>query len=144
MCILWHCWMGVRKSIRPVKIDWWGVGVVICLELGAKRLLAWSSWCHCIPKPHHLSSLNIFFRLVKHLYEYHINHNQTLFTLTFRSLSETFVRRRCSILLPVLATVVTWSGPSSLASFKSRLFLTFWYRLTQVVLEKRPLNGIVD
>jgi len=31
--------------------------------------------------------------------------------------------------------------PSSLASFKSRLVLPFWYRLTQVVLEKRPLNG---
>ena len=32
-------------------------------------------------------------------------------------------------------------APSSLASFKSRLVLPFWYRLTQVVLEKRPLNG---
>jgi len=31
--------------------------------------------------------------------------------------------------------------PSSLASFKSRLVSPFWYRLTQVVLEKRPLNG---
>jgi len=31
--------------------------------------------------------------------------------------------------------------PSSLASFKSKLVLPFWYRLTQVVLEKRPLNG---
>jgi len=31
--------------------------------------------------------------------------------------------------------------PYSLASFKSRLVLPFWYRLTQVVLEKRPLNG---
>ena len=30
---------------------------------------------------------------------------------------------------------------SFLASFKSRLVLPFWYRLTQVVLEKRPLNG---
>ena len=29
---------------------------------------------------------------------------------------------------------------SSLASFESRLVLPFWYRLTQVVLEKRPLN----
>jgi len=29
---------------------------------------------------------------------------------------------------------------SSLASFKSRLVLSFWYRLTQVVLERRPLN----
>jgi len=31
--------------------------------------------------------------------------------------------------------------PSSLVPFKSRLVLPFWYRLTQVVLEKRPLNG---
>ena len=31
--------------------------------------------------------------------------------------------------------------PSSLASFKSRLVLPFWYRLTQVVVEKRSLNG---
>jgi len=30
---------------------------------------------------------------------------------------------------------------SSLASFKFRLVLPFWYRLTQVVLEKTPLNG---
>ena len=29
----------------------------------------------------------------------------------------------------------------SLAPIKSRLVLPFWYRLTQVVLEKRPLNG---
>ena len=31
--------------------------------------------------------------------------------------------------------------PLSLASFKSRLVLPFWYWLTQVVLEKRLLNG---
>ena len=30
--------------------------------------------------------------------------------------------------------------PSSLASFKSRLVLPFWYRLTQTVMEKMPLN----
>ena len=29
----------------------------------------------------------------------------------------------------------------SLAPVKSRFVLPFWYRLTQVVLEKRPLNG---
>ena len=33
--------------------------------------------------------------------------------------------------------------PSSFASFKSRLVLLFWYRLTRVVLEKRLLNGCV-
>ena len=29
--------------------------------------------------------------------------------------------------------------PSSLASFKSRLVVPFWYQLAHVVLEKRPL-----
>jgi len=74
--VLWHCWLGVRKGIRPVKTEWWGAG----------RLSVWSelhtcicpSWCHC----HSLS----------------------------------------------------------LASVKSRLVLPFWYRLTRVVPEKRPLN----
>ena len=31
--------------------------------------------------------------------------------------------------------------PSSLASLKSGLVLPFWYRLTQVALKKRRLNG---
>jgi len=31
--------------------------------------------------------------------------------------------------------------PSFLAAFKSRLVLPLWYRLTQVVLEKWPLNA---
>jgi len=31
--------------------------------------------------------------------------------------------------------------PSSPASFKCRLVLPFWYRLNQIVLEKRPLHG---
>jgi len=58
-------------------------------------------------------SLNIFFRLVNRLYRHDINRNQTLFTLTFWSLLETFVRRSCSILFPVLATVVMWRGKKS-------------------------------
>ena len=33
--MLWRCWLGVRKGIRPVKTEWWGAGVVICLERGA-------------------------------------------------------------------------------------------------------------
>jgi len=71
--VLWHCWLGVRKSIWPVQIEWWGVGVVICLEQGADCLHM------AIPKLHHL--------------------------------------------------------------LKSRLVLPFWYWLTQVVMERRPLNG---
>jgi len=42
--------------------------------------------------------------------------------------------------------ICIWSSlcnyhPSSLASSKSRMVLPYWYWLTQVVLEKRPLNG---
>jgi len=27
--------LGGRKGIRPIKTEWWGTGVVICLERGA-------------------------------------------------------------------------------------------------------------
>ena len=33
--VLWRCWLGGRKGIRPVKTEWWGAGVLICLERGA-------------------------------------------------------------------------------------------------------------
>ena len=33
--VLWRCWLGDRKGIRPVKTESWGTGVVICLERGA-------------------------------------------------------------------------------------------------------------
>jgi len=33
--VLWCCWLGGRKGIRPVKTERWGAGVVICLERGA-------------------------------------------------------------------------------------------------------------
>ena len=33
--VLSRCWSGGRKRIRPVKTEWWGAGVVICLEQGA-------------------------------------------------------------------------------------------------------------
>ena len=38
--VLWRCWLGGRKGIRPVKTEWWGAGVVICLELGADLHMA--------------------------------------------------------------------------------------------------------
>jgi len=30
--VLWCCWLGSKKGIWPVKTEWWGTGVVICLE----------------------------------------------------------------------------------------------------------------
>ena len=38
--VLWRCWFGDRKGIRPVKTEWWGTGVVICLERGADLHMA--------------------------------------------------------------------------------------------------------
>jgi len=32
--------LGGRKGIRPVKNEWWGAGVVICLERGADLHIA--------------------------------------------------------------------------------------------------------
>jgi len=41
--VLWHCWLGGRKGIRPVKTEWWGSGqpgVVVSLEHGADLHMA--------------------------------------------------------------------------------------------------------
>jgi len=32
--------LGGRKGIRPVKNEWWGVGMVVCLERGADLHMA--------------------------------------------------------------------------------------------------------
>jgi len=45
--VLWHCWLGIRKSTRPVKIEWWGVGVVNSLEWDADCL----HMVHLMPLP---------------------------------------------------------------------------------------------
>ena len=39
--VLWRCWLGSRKGIRPVKkLEWWGTGMVICLEWDADLHMA--------------------------------------------------------------------------------------------------------
>ena len=41
------CWLGGRKGIRPVKkLEWWGAGMIICLERGADLHMA-----HLMPLP---------------------------------------------------------------------------------------------
>jgi len=32
--------LGDRKGIRPVKTEWWGAGVVVCLDQGADLHMA--------------------------------------------------------------------------------------------------------
>jgi len=44
--VLWCCWLGGRKGIRPVKkqID----GVLVWLSIWSKvQTCIWPSWCHC-------------------------------------------------------------------------------------------------
>jgi len=43
--VLWCCWLGGRKGIRPVKTERWGAGVVICLS--EVQTCIWPSWCQC-------------------------------------------------------------------------------------------------
>ena len=38
--VLWRCWLGGRKGIRLVKTEWWGAGIVVCLERGADLHMA--------------------------------------------------------------------------------------------------------
>jgi len=38
--VLWRCWLGSRKGIRPVKTEWWCADMVICLEQGADLHMA--------------------------------------------------------------------------------------------------------
>ena len=38
--VLWRCWLGGRKDIRPVKTEWWGAGMVVCLDRGADLHMA--------------------------------------------------------------------------------------------------------
>ena len=49
--VLWRCWVAGRKGIRPLKTEWWGTGVVICLERGTNDL----HMVQLMPlPPHHL------------------------------------------------------------------------------------------
>jgi len=41
--VLWHCWLGIRKSIWPVKSLRWGAGVVWCSYLSAASC-KWSAY----------------------------------------------------------------------------------------------------
>jgi len=77
--VLWHCWLGSRKGIRPLKN--WVMGCWRGYLSGARCRLAYG---------------------------------------------------------PADATATR----RLYASVKSRLVLPFWYRLTQVVLDKGPLNGV--
>ena len=57
--VLWRCWLGGRKGIRPVKKLSSGVlaWLYVCSEV---QTCIWTSWCHC----HSLSLASVKSRLV--------------------------------------------------------------------------------
>ena len=167
--VLWRCWLGGRKGIRTVKTEWWGAGVVICLEWGADLHMA-----QLMPLPLTLScfsKIQIGFTFLVPAYlgspgkkplngcvcVYYftiINYAFSALTLLVGRQEEHLACKKLSG--EVLAWLSVWSEvqtcirPSwchchslSLASVKSRLVLPFWYRLTRVVLDKGPLNVCV-
>ena len=145
------CWLGGRKGIRPVKN--WLVGCWCgCLSGARCRLFAYGpADATSIPKPHHL---------LPYL-------NPGCFYLSGTGWPRMSWKRGCSTGVVVvewhpasqklsgglLAWLSDWSKvqtciwPSrchfhslSLAPVKSSLVLSFWYRLTQIVSERGPLN----
>jgi len=38
--VIRRCWLGGRKGIQPLKTEWWGAGIVMCLERGADLHMA--------------------------------------------------------------------------------------------------------
>ena len=57
--VLWHCWLGSRKGIRPVKN--WVVGCWHGYQTWREvQTYIWPSWCHC----HSLSLSSVKSRLV--------------------------------------------------------------------------------
>ena len=117
--VLWHCWLGVRKSIPPVK-NWvtrcWCGWVTRC-------------WCGC----------GVAFSALTLLVGRQEGHPAC------KKLSGG-VLAWLSVWSEVQTCMwPSWCHchSLSLASVKSRLVLPFWYRLTWVVPEKGPLNGCV-
>jgi len=56
--VLWRCWLGGRKGIRPVKI--WVLGLAWLSVWSEMQTCIWPSWCHC----HSLSLASVKSRLV--------------------------------------------------------------------------------
>ena len=57
--MLWRCWLGDRKGIRPVKNT--SGGVLVWLSVWSKvQTCIWPGWCHC----HSLSLASVKSRLV--------------------------------------------------------------------------------
>ena len=158
--MLWCCWLGGRKGIRPVKkTERWDAGMVICLEWGADLHMA-----QLMPLPLTVScfskiQIGFTFLVPAHLCipgKRAIKRVCSLWCLRVQFLAFSVLTRLGSGkgIRPVKnlsSEVLTWLSVSSevqtcvwpmwyhchslsLAPVKSRLVLPFWYRLTWICL----------
>ena len=59
--VLWHCWLGDRKGIRPVKKLSGGMLAWLCVWVKVQTCI-WPSWCHCHSlSPAHAVNLDWFY-----------------------------------------------------------------------------------
>ena len=113
--VLRCCWLGITKSIRPVKIKWWGVGVVICLEWDADCL----QMVQMMPlRPKTLSSLFFFVyfllcdaMLVRYMLLLCICPSQTSIVLKRLDESSWFLAWELPITYPTLYYKEIWVSP---------------------------------
>jgi len=113
--------LGSRKGIRPVKTEWWGAGMVVCLERGADlhmaQLMPLPLTVCCFSKiqtgfsfmvPAHLGSPRQ--RVVKRLcvcVPGRFFHKRTLFFTQWKKLAKRLISSYHSILLMSVAVRVT-------------------------------------
>jgi len=125
--MLWHCWLGVANSIRRVKSDWWGVGVVVYLKRGADCL---------------------------HIVQLMPRHPKTPSSLaSFKSTGLTFLVPAYSAYDMTWDAVLTCDQKADMRQLNlphrtktkkwktEKLKVKNHKQLPQLVLEKRPLNG---
>ena len=114
--VLWHCWLGGRKGIRPVKKL--SGGVLAWLSVWSEvQTCIWPSWCHC----HSLSLAPVKSRLFLPFW----------YRLTW-VVPDKGPLNGCECVIVESYSGRVWVGEGF-----------FWYSLTSVVPDKAPLNGCV-
>ena len=147
------------------KTEWWGAGMVVCLEQGADlhvaqlmhfRLINWLTYPVCVVQ--HSFSFHTSISFCASYLPVCVFRKHSVFDSAFSALTLLVGRQEghpaCKKLsgwllawLSVWSKVQTCIWPSwchchslSFAPLKSRLVLPFWYRLTRVIPDKELLN----
>ena len=141
--VLWRCWLGGRKGIRPVKTEWWGAGMVISSKiqigftflvpahLGSPRQRAVKWVCYqvgCVLTRSRLEALALYLSRPSGrlwLYAGFIGSNNPCWL-------------KADLVVCLWVSVLS---SCSLWAWVGECF--FWYRLTRLIPDKRPLHGCV-